>query len=97
MSEVIQSTLMIDRYRYMDLLPCNFNELRSIGYRYIAPNQKASSGKLNLNTLFSSNGPMTSTDQNLTNVNEAKKAKYPTPDITQMLPFKPVRSTCKTC
>ena len=28
--------------------------------------------------------------------NEIKKAKYPVPDTTQMLPFKPVRNACKT-
>jgi len=26
---------------------------------------------------------------------ELKKAKYPKPDTTQMLPFKPVRNACK--
>ena len=25
-------SLLIDRYKYMDLLPCNVNELRSLGY-----------------------------------------------------------------
>ena len=25
-------SLLIDRYKYMDLLPCNNNELRSLGY-----------------------------------------------------------------
>ena len=27
--------------------------------------------------------------------NEIKKSKYPVPDITQMLPFKPIRNACK--
>ena len=31
--EAIQNTLMVDRYRYADLLPCSINELRSMGFQ----------------------------------------------------------------
>jgi len=31
--DMASSILMIDRYRYLDLLPCNANELKAMGYK----------------------------------------------------------------
>lgn len=32
-NDITQSTLMVDRYRYLDLLPCNSYELKAIGFK----------------------------------------------------------------
>ncbi len=50
---------------------------------------------MNLSTLFLNNASLLQAEQAIATVNEIKKAKYPVPDVTQMLPFKPVRTTCK--
>lgn len=80
--------LLIDRYKYMDILPCTQNELKSIGYKDIPSKQSAS---LNQTMIFS-NKNLTQREFEMVEVNEIKKSKYPIPDVTQMLPFKPVRN-----
>ena len=84
-----ECTLMVDRYKYFDLLPCNQNELKAIGYKDIPVKlaSVASAGQQsNINNLL-----LNSTDEfSLSAVNEAKKLKYPVPDSSQMLPYKPV-------
>jgi hypothetical protein len=130
-NETIQNTLMIDRYRYLDLLPCNFNELKSAGYRsFVQANTQMSSSQqtnninnptmnnnisvplnialnqsgnkmpsitaiLNLSTLFLNNASLVQAEQAIATVNEIKKSKFPVPDTSQMLPYKPVRATCE--
>lgn len=87
-SDWSESILLIDRYKYLDLLPCTLNELKSIGYKDIPT---AQSSVLNQLSLFSNNG-ISSEFTNMA-ANEIKKSKFPQPDITQMLPFKPVRNS----
>ncbi|CAH8626327.1 unnamed protein product [Heterobilharzia americana] len=41
----LETALLIDRYRFLDLLPCSDSELRSLGYRELARFQLAGIGK----------------------------------------------------
>lgn len=88
-----QNAFMIDRYKFLDLLPCSFNELKSMGYKNIPTTleSKAKSVKSNLSTLFSSN--IIQKELAIVAANEIKRSKFPVPDVTQMLPFKPIRNT----
>jgi len=67
-------TLLIDRYKYDDLLPCSTNELRSMGY---------DPSSLKTSEAF------TVTPVAETSVTEVKK-ELPKPDILHMKPFKPM-------
>jgi hypothetical protein len=42
------------------------------------------------------NASLLQAEQAIATVNEIKKSKFPVPDVIQMLPFKPVRTTSKT-
>ncbi|KAI0232191.1 Cleavage stimulation factor subunit 3 [Lamellibrachia satsuma] len=72
-----ETALLIDRYRYFDLMPCSSTELKALGYKDI-------SGKYSV-------GPtLSESDESLPKDNsKPKQPKYPMPDISQMLPFKP--------
>jgi hypothetical protein len=54
-----QNTLMIDRYKYLDLMPCNYNELKALGIKdaqleKMRPNQTQLQAQSVPNTLLSS-------------------------------------------
>lgn len=89
---------MIDRYRYMDLLPCNVVELKSMGYKNITGHLTSSiqaNTMANLSAIFSNNVSISQADLATAAANEFKRSKLPTPDISQMMPFKPVRNIRK--
>lgn len=78
--EVRDPSMLINRYKYFDLLPCAANELRSMGYTHRA-------AKVTTSSDVSSTALATPvTDANV----EVVKKKLPTPDVTQMKPFKPM-------
>jgi len=75
------TALLIDRYKFLGLLPCADNELRAIGYWDLVKHQLVQL-------------PSASAKQVLLATNEeeserAKRPKFPMPDTEQMLPFKP--------
>jgi hypothetical protein len=105
---------MIDRYRYLDLLPSSLNELKAMGYKDL-PDANGSSSfgsngtilnanannslKLsslvrisNLSSIFSSNISLSQTELAAAAASEIRRMSVPVPDITQMLPFKPIRN-----
>ncbi|CAF1033907.1 unnamed protein product [Brachionus calyciflorus] len=95
LSDVTQSSLMIDRYKYLDLLPSNSNELKSMGYKNVRGQYNASSQATtmaNLSAIFSNNVSISQAELAAVAANELKRSKYPIPDISQMMPFKPVRN-----
>ena len=102
---------MIDRYRYLDLLPSSINELKSMGYKDI-PDLHSVNGSSglgtgnggianslvsisNLSSIFSSNISLSQAEIAVVAANEIRRMSVPVPDVTQMLPFKPVRNPCK--
>ncbi|VDP79559.1 unnamed protein product [Echinostoma caproni] len=99
----LESALLIDRYRFLDLLPCSDSELRSLGYRELARFQLSGLGK-NHDELLS--GVVGSLAGALSGIGTGgvsadgtggggasgsgeQRPAYPQPDISQMLPFKP--------
>jgi hypothetical protein len=115
---------MIDRYRYLDLLPSSLNELKAMGYKDIPDSNGTNSYSLgstsilangtilnpnttsslklsslvsisNLSSIFSSNISLSQTELAAAAANEIRRMSVPVPDITQMLPFKPIRNPGK--
>ncbi|KAK2187952.1 hypothetical protein NP493_149g04059 [Ridgeia piscesae] len=72
-----ETALLIDRYRYFDLKPCSTTELKALGYKDI-------SSKHSVDLTESESGETLPKDSS-----KPKQPKYPMPDISQMLPFKP--------
>jgi len=116
MNENSQNTLMIDRYRYLDLLPSSLNELKAMGYKDLPDlngSNSSTNGTIlnsntnnslklsslvsisNLSSIFSSNISLSQTELAAAAANEIRRMSVPVPDITQMLPFKPIRNPCK--
>lgn len=115
---------MIDRYRYLDLLPSSLNELKAMGYKDLPDSSGSNSYSLgstsisangtilnpsttsslklsslvsisNLSSIFSSNISLSQTELAAAAANEIRRMSVPVPDITQMLPFKPIRNPGK--
>lgn len=71
-----ETSVLVDRYKYLDLFPCTSLELKIMGY--------VGSTKQN------GNAPsMLSSVPSQSEQNEEKPVKYPRPDTSQMTPFKP--------
>ncbi|PVD28191.1 hypothetical protein C0Q70_10777 [Pomacea canaliculata] len=78
-----ETALLIDRYKYLDLLPCSESELKAIGYMaLIKQNVVQLPTGLGSSSLLQTPSITEETD-------EAKRPHYPKPDVDQMLPFKP--------
>ncbi|XP_076344478.1 cleavage stimulation factor subunit su(f) isoform X2 [Tachypleus tridentatus] len=75
-----ETALLVDRYKFLDLLPCTYSELKAIGYRELAKQHAVS-----LPTLNSSVRENAQEEEEETDV----KPNYPRPDTNQMIPFKP--------
>lgn len=73
---------LLDRYRYLDLVPCTPNELGCMGYK---ANQVAET-IANLSTVSSERNKL-----KMPVIND-EPPEYPKPDISQMRPFKPIPS-----
>ncbi|CAL8073455.1 unnamed protein product [Calicophoron daubneyi] len=98
----LESALLIDRYRFLDLLPCSDSELRSLGYRELARFQLSGVGK-GYDDLYGgmtaayggpSGGFLTTMsgavgDGTASGSAADQRPAYPQPDVSQMLPFKP--------
>jgi cleavage stimulation factor subunit 3 len=77
--EVRDPSMLVNRYKYLDLLPCAANELRSMGYTH-------RSNKSKVSDVASAALAAPVVDPSI----EVVKKKLPTPDVTQMKPFKPM-------
>ncbi|XP_038072153.1 cleavage stimulation factor subunit 3-like [Patiria miniata] len=80
-----ESSLLVDRYRYLDLYPCSSAELKAIGYRDLT--QRHTVQVLQNPSISKEAGPSTETKEE--EGADAKKTEFPTPDLHQMLPFTP--------
>ncbi|RWS07998.1 Protein suppressor of forked-like protein [Dinothrombium tinctorium] len=72
--DVSPTAWLIDRYKFCDLMPCNSQELKSIGY---VPRTNTTSG-VNYNT--ASGQAVNGTDYSISTIK---------PDLRQLIPFKP--------
>ncbi len=81
-----EASLLVDRYRYLDLYPCSQAELKSIGYKDLT--HKHTVQQVLLNTSSQKDmGP--STDKKEEENADSKVTEFPRPDLGQMLPFTP--------
>ncbi|EDO40717.1 predicted protein [Nematostella vectensis] len=78
-----ETAVLVDRYRFLDLLPCSPMELKIMGYT--GPSRHVTS----ISTAQSS------TDNPLEEVKEEKTVRFPLPDTSQMTPFKPTAGAAK--
>ena len=72
---------LVDRYKFMDLLPCSPAELKSVGYETKSPAGPSLSNGFSNNRV---NG-----DAHI-NAAQPQREKVMKPDVRQMIPFKPV-------
>ncbi|KAK6169592.1 hypothetical protein SNE40_020613 [Patella caerulea] len=73
-----ETALLIDRYKYMDMLPCSESELKSLGYWDLIKHNAVQI-------------PMGAVKQVMMNGTEEEQVRpqFPKPDVEQLLPFKP--------
>ncbi|CAI2340027.1 unnamed protein product [Caenorhabditis sp. 36 PRJEB53466] len=90
------SMLVIDRYKFMDLMPCSGEQLRLMGYNTLKGNETANGTTTSGPKPVPSRGPQAASAIMGGAGGHADVAKYgfPRPDISQMIPFKP-RVNCK--
>ncbi|KAL3317779.1 Cleavage stimulation factor subunit 3 [Cichlidogyrus casuarinus] len=87
-----ETSLLIDRYRFLDLFPCSQSELTSLGYRDLIRMNMTTSGVHGFFTeemKLGSETAVTLPGIADTGLLVNKKPTYPKPDTSQMLPFKP--------
>ncbi|XP_031552725.1 cleavage stimulation factor subunit 3-like [Actinia tenebrosa] len=75
-----ETAVLVDRYKFLDLVPCSSLELKIMGY----------SGPLRQIGVISA--PISCVDLQ-EEITEEKTVKFPLPDTTQMMPFKPTSGT----
>ncbi|KAK7107878.1 cleavage stimulation factor subunit 3-like [Littorina saxatilis] len=78
-----ETALLIDRYKYLDLMPCSDSELRAIGYLALIKQNV-----VQLPASLGASAALHTTDMKVL-PQFAKRPRFPKPDIEQMLPFKP--------
>ncbi|EFO86298.1 hypothetical protein GCK72_004918 [Caenorhabditis remanei] len=87
------SMLVIDRYKFMDLMPCSGEQLKLIGYNALKGTEStATQGSSNSGPKpLPTRGPQAASAIMGGAGGHAEMARYgfPRPDITQMIPFKP--------
>ena len=76
-----ETLLLIDRYKFLNLLPCSNDELKLLGYK------EQSSG----NFLFNENSTMNESNL-LEQAARERRAVLPRPDIKHLMPFRPTRN-----
>lgn len=74
-----ETALLIDRYKYLDLYPCQPSELKALGHKDLLKQVIVGVNSVDVEAA--------STVSDLEE--DLKKSKFPTPDTSQMLPFKP--------
>ncbi|XP_015784483.1 cleavage stimulation factor subunit 3 [Tetranychus urticae] len=92
-----ETAYLVDRYKFQDLMPCSTHELKSIGYQFksslpnglsqtlgnlLGPAAAAAASINNVPAPVNSNSP--------TNNIEPSSSNQVTPDLNQMIPYKPV-------
>ncbi len=84
----IETALLIDRYKYLDLLPCTQSEIKSITHKEM--NGTSSHGML---TMSNMSNKMQIDEPNTSACSDtSQKSKYPQPDPTAMRAYKHVHN-----
>lgn len=77
-----ESLLLIDRYKFLNLLPCSTDELKLLGYR----------DATSINSTTLTNGTTVNGTALLEQVARDRRALFPRPDIKHLMPFRPNRN-----
>ncbi|CAF0806537.1 unnamed protein product [Didymodactylos carnosus] len=88
-----ETLLLIDRYKFLNLLPCNYDELKILGYNadYLHHQHHHTNSKLtNGNGIHSDLFQIKTTDRY--HKIHSEKPNYPKPDIKHMMPYRPTRN-----
>ncbi|EGT53338.1 CBN-SUF-1 protein [Caenorhabditis brenneri] len=94
--EMNHSMLVIDRYKFMDLMPCSGEQLKLIGYNALkGTTENTATTSTTGPKPVSTRGPQAASAIMGGAGGHADVARYgfPRPDIAQMIPFKVVRSS----
>uniref|UniRef100_A0A1I7TA54 Suf domain-containing protein n=1 Tax=Caenorhabditis tropicalis TaxID=1561998 RepID=A0A1I7TA54_9PELO len=85
------SMLVIDRYKFMDLMPCSGEQLRLIGYNALKGTENNTGAPTTNTKVLPARGPQAASAIMGGAGGHADVARYgfPRPDIAQMIPFKP--------
>eukprot|EP00057_Strongylocentrotus_purpuratus_P032520 XP_787925.3 PREDICTED: cleavage stimulation factor subunit 3 [Strongylocentrotus purpuratus] len=80
-----ETSLLVDRYRYLDLFPCNPSELKALGYKDLRQSNRALQILINPVHTEHSQG----TEEGAEAAGESKQEEICRPSLDQMLPFRP--------
>ncbi|XP_063970903.1 cleavage stimulation factor subunit 3-like [Lytechinus pictus] len=80
-----ETSLLVDRYRYLDLFPCNTAELKALGYKDLKQSNKVFAISVNPVSSEQSQG----TEEGGEAARESKQEEIFRPSLDQMLPFRP--------
>ncbi|CAF5124921.1 unnamed protein product, partial [Rotaria magnacalcarata] len=82
-----ETLLLVDRYKFLNLLPCSNDELKLLGYKDVS-NINLSSTSTSLLT----NGSVVNGTALLEQAAKDRRAILPRPDIKHLMPFRPTRN-----
>lgn len=83
-----ETLLLIDRYKFLGLLPCSSDELKLLGYKETTNTNLSTLGNT---SLLGNNSTMNGTNL-LEQAARDRRAVLPRPDIKHMMPFRPTRN-----
>ncbi|KAH9493981.1 Cleavage stimulation factor subunit 3 [Dermatophagoides farinae] len=98
-----ETAWLVDRYKFLHLMPCTQEELKSIGYFNINPSAASSSlsssstsaiseSLVNGHSMKMSMDIDRSSKSHRHNLKNSTKSSIPVPNLSQMVPFKPVQN-----
>jgi len=84
-----ETLTLIDRYKFLDLLPCTNDELKLLGYKESTSTNSSATTNLNLLVNGNANNGAALLDQ----VERDRRRILPRPDIKHMMPFRPTKNS----
>jgi len=81
-----ETLLLVDRYKFLSLLPCSTDELKLLGYK-----ETSNTNLLLTTTPLLGNGSTVNGTSLLEQAARDRRAILPRPDIKHMMPFRPTR------
>lgn len=84
-----ETLLLVDRYRFLSLLPCSTEELKLLGY---TENPSTQSSSISSSSLAMLNGSTNNGTALLEQASRDRRALLPRPDVKHMMPYRPTRN-----
>jgi cleavage stimulation factor subunit 3 len=79
-----QALLLVDRYKFLNLLPCSVDELKQLGYREVTSTHEHVSSMNKPASIISANPSET--------IARDRRIRLPRPDIKHLMPYEPTRN-----